>query len=635
MRNTPTASDRQRSWLEQQRLLFTHVLPTSLLCLTFAACGTQTSNVSPTAAAAVATAPPVTTAAPAVAPTLQAARDAFANAPLTLTFATSRWQPHAEELGATVDAASDGLRVTVDQHRLRSYLDQLTPAIGTPAVDAAIVFSDGTLRATPEQIGTTLDRENAASAVTAALQRAVPNEIKLTTKPLAPTVDDAAAAAAISQAQQRLNEPLVLTVGTKTFSWNAETLAPLLTFAPDGNGKLTVALDRSAVANQLTALANNSGQPAQEPRVAWNGGQLQITVKGQDGFSIDQAKAVEVILRGFAQGNKSISLPLQMQTPQVTATNLNALGIREPVSVGKSDFTGSAAYRITNIIAGMKLLNGVLIAPGAEFSFNGTVGDIDERNGFVKGHAIVNNRTQIEFGGGICQDSTTVFRAAFWAGLPITDRKEHRFYISWYNRYGFGEFGDGPGLDATIYTGVQDFRFRNDTGAWLLMQATADPRTAVAEVTLYGTKMNRTVSITHEITKRTPPINKPEYYGDPEQPVGTMKRTDTARGGMTIDVYRTITENGVAHAPELFRTVFQPWSNKYAVNPADLGADGIPVFLAQPTVTPTADPALAPTADPNAAPAQPTSGPAVWQTVDPATLPTVDPAIVGTPVPSN
>jgi vancomycin resistance protein YoaR len=91
-----------------------------------------------------------------------------------------------------------------------------------------------------------------------------------------------------------------------------------------------------------------------------------------------------------------------------------------------------------------------------------TVGEIDESNGFVKGYAIIQQRTQLEFGGGICQDSTTVFRAAFWAGLPITVTLGHSFYISRYDKYG------PTGMDSTIFTGGPDLKFLNDTGHWLL-----------------------------------------------------------------------------------------------------------------------------------------------------------------------
>jgi hypothetical protein len=273
----------------------------------------------------------------------------------------------------------------------------------------------------------------------------------------------------------------------------------------------------------------------------------------------------------------------------------------------------------------MNLLQGILLAPNEEFSFNDNVGNINAANGFVEGYAIVQNRTQLEFGGGICQDSTTMFRAAFWAGLPITDRKEHSFYISWYDKYGLGDAGNGPGLDATIFTGAQDFRFLNDTGHWMLIQTYVDEKRTLAEVRMYGTKPNRTVTLTSRVYDRKPMPPEAKYLPDPKIPRGTRKQSDKGRGGMTIDVYRTITENGVARSPELFRTVFRPWPNIYLYNPADIGSDGRPVVAtAVPTVVP-GDPSLPPVLPPDGA-APP---------VDGVAPPLIEPAPAITPVPES
>ena len=309
--------------------------------------------------------------------------------------------------------------------------------------------------------------------------------------------------------------------------------------------------------------------------------------------------------------DRTLELPMVPTDPPVTEANLHQLGIRELVSIGKSDFTGSAAYRVHNIGVGMQLLNGLLIAPGEEFSFNKNIGQINAANGFVEGAAIIQNRTQQEFGGGICQDSTTMFRAAFWAGLPITERWGHSFYISWYDKYALGPRGNGPGLDATIFTGGPDLKFINDTGAWLLIQAWSDPKTGVAQIELYGTKPNRTVDLTHKVYDHVPAPKEPVFVADPKVPRGTIKHTDKARGGMTIDVYRLVVENGVPRPPELFRTRFRPWPNIYTLNPADIGPDGKPLIPFpqgdQPAPTP-APPPEQPTEPPPPPGVEPTTG---------------------------
>ena len=620
------------------------MLAAPILCLALASCGGQpsqtldaTSIVATPTAPATPAAAPAATASLAIDSTLQAKRDAFARQLVTLTFEGQRWQPSATDLGASLASADNTLRVTVDAATIRVYLSKIASEIEIAPVDAQISVSTNELLTSAAKPGLKLDIDTTIAAIAKALESTAAQTVAITTQVTDPQISDAAAQAAKTKAEALIEQPLTLMVGTKSYTWDSETLAPLLSFSKSPattSVELNIALDPAALADQVKQLADRSAYPASNPRARWNNGTLAVFEDGKPGTRIDEAKAAAAIMSAFASKNRTVTLPTQTVQPQVTAANINNLSIKEVVSVGKSDFTGSAQYRITNILAGMKLLDGTLIAPGEEFSFNNTVGEIDATTGFVEGHAIVNNRTQIEFGGGICQDSTTVFRAAFWAGLPITERKEHTYYISWYNKYGLGAQGDGPGLDAAIYTGVQDLKFVNDTGAWMLIQASADVKRVLAQVTLYGSKPNRQVLISHKIVSRSPAISRPDYFADPAQPVGTMKRTDTARGGMKIDVYRTVTENGTPRPPELFRTSFRPWSNKYAVNPADIGPNGIPLFLTTPT-TPTVDPALQPTADPSAP--QPTADPnAQPPTVDPNAPPTIDPnAPQSTPVPAN
>ena len=595
------------------------------------ACGSQQAmEVQPTviSATSVATMPMD------IAPTMEVARNALAKSPLTLVFDNRRWQPSAHDLGASVIASGDALQVTVDQTRLKAYLAEIGNEIAIPAQDAQVQLVGETLMATASSPGRALDLDAAVAAATQALESAKTQQIALKTADVAPTITEDEAAAAIAQAQALMARPFELTLSTvkRPYTWDAVVFTSLLAFTPS-DGVLQVGLDADRLAERVELFADRTEKKMREPRVAWNNGDLNIVGPGTPGARVDGQKMVAALLANFAGNTRTLALQTTPIQPTITASKLDSLGIKELVSVGKSDFTGSAEYRITNIITGMRILDGTLIPPGEEFSFNNTIGEIDATNGFVEGYAIIQNRTQLEFGGGICQDSTTVFRAAFWAGLPITERKEHTYYISWYDKYGLGPQGSGPGLDAAIFTGVQDLKFVNDTGAWLLMQATADTKQRVAQVALYGTKPNRSVSITHEIVERTPAIAAPEYFPDPKQPAGTIKRTDTARGGMVIEVYRTVVDNNVKRAPELFRTNFRPWSNKYAVNPRDLGPNGIPVFL-NPTavVTPTIDP-LMPTIDPNMPPV-PTIDPSVppASTVDPA-VPTVDPAAPPAPTP--
>ena len=128
-----------------------------------------------------------------------------------------------------------------------------------------------------------------------------------------------------------------------------------------------------------------------------------------------------------------------------------------------------------------ELIDGTLVAPGATFSFNGTTGERNAERGFQEAPVIINGELQNGIGGGVCQVSTTVFNAAYEAGLPISERTNHALYISHYP----------TGRDATVNYPDLDLKFSNDTGRWLLLRAFVGAGSLT--VNLYGTPQDRRV----------------------------------------------------------------------------------------------------------------------------------------------
>ncbi len=573
---------------------------------------------------------------------LRARYGTFLQHPATLTYAKQSWQPSYADVGINFDfkgaidrayraGRGNGLienlqevyaiwengldlpvHVTFDQNKLRAYVAGVSADLEQAPIDAQLRLDGTTVATQPSQAGRQVLVDQTVGELTATLATFTSQTVALKTRKIAPRLDDAAVADARARIEAMLQGPLTLEVENKQYVWTPEEIALMLDIGrvPQNSASDTIAVELNSyqVGRRVRQIADETGRGSVNPRVDWNNGDLRIFKPGKPGLRLDEAQASAAIGVAVARADRVLALPVREVAPQVTEANLRTLGINELVSVGRSDFTGSADYRINNIGVGMGILNGILIAPGEEFSFNNNIGSIDARNGFVEGYAIIQDRTQLEFGGGICQDSTTLFRAAFWAGLPITERWGHSFYISWYDKYGLGSYGNGPGLDATIFTGGPDLKFLNDTGHWLLMQSTSNPRTGVAEVAFYGTKPNRTVALDQSVSKRIPAPPDPKFVTDPKQPFGTSRQSDHARGGMTIAVYRTIIENGVRKQPELFQTTFRAWPNIYVFNPADIGPDGKPLipFGAQPTPQPTPEPAPAPAPEqPAPAPEQP------------------------------
>lgn len=192
-----------------------------------------------------------------------------------------------------------------------------------------------------------------------------------------------------------------------------------------------------------------------------------------------------------------ITIPVRPLEPKVLLQTTT--GTQEELSIvahGVSDYSGSSDARIHNIETGMKRFQGVRINPRETFSFNDLLGDVDGSTGYKKELVIMGDRTIPDYGGGICQVSSTVYRAALRAGFPIVERKPHSYAVSYYTPWG---------SDATIYPGVVDLRFENNFAAPVYLHLYTEG--SVLHTLLYGTDDGRTVEMSGPTTyafQRTP-----------------------------------------------------------------------------------------------------------------------------------
>ena len=243
----------------------------------------------------------------------------------------------------------------------------------------------------------------------------------------------------------------------------------------------------------------------------------------------------------------NLRLKTIVNEPKITQETINKYNIKELVGSAKTNFQGGSLDRQHNIEVGVSKLNGILIAPGEEFSAVNAIGDITEEAGFVKEYVINNGKTQQEIGGGLCQLATTLFRLALDSGLPITERVNHRYVISYY----------GAGLDATIYGPHPDLRFINDTENYLLLQGKAVNNEVTFE--FYGVKDGRTIKISEPVLydKITPP--EPNYIPTLELSAGQIKCSEIPHNGITADVIYMVQYHNGEVKEEKFHSVYQPW----------------------------------------------------------------------------
>ena len=250
-------------------------------------------------------------------------------------------------------------------------------------------------------------------------------------------------------------------------------------------------------------------------------------------------------------------IPITIVKPKITTEDVNSYGIKEVIGTGTSLFQGSIPGRIYNVTLAATRLNGILIKPGEVFSFDKALGDVSAFTGYKQAYIIQNGRTVLGDGGGVCQVSTTFFRALLNAGLPILERHAHAYRVGYY------EQDSSPGFDATIYVPSVDLKFKNDTGHYILVQTYIDQNQQRLTFMLYGTKDGREVSVSNpKITAQSAPP-EPLYQDDPSLPQGTIKQIDYAAPGATVSFTRNVTKDGKIIITETFVSAYRAWQAVY------------------------------------------------------------------------
>ena len=204
-------------------------------------------------------------------------------------------------------------------------------------------------------------------------------------------------------------------------------------------------------------------------------------------------------------------------------------------------------------------MNGIIIKPGETFSFVKAIGDISQATGFLPGFIISQGKTVLGDGGGICQVSTTLYRAALHAGLPIVERTAHAYRVGYY------EQDAKPGLDATVFSPSVDLKFTNNYNHALLIQVSVDTNAFTATFQLYGTKDDRQIELTEPIVWNVQPAPPTEYIDDFTLPVGVTKQVDFAASGGSSRYSYKVTKNNQVLFQKEFISHYTPWKAVYLV----------------------------------------------------------------------
>lgn len=274
------------------------------------------------------------------------------------------------------------------------------------------------------------------------------------------------------------------TGGAKIIAKKEEIQEWVETYTRHYSGKKDKRLSYALIQNYLLSLAPRLNKNPVDAKLKFQNNKATVFVPSEDGKQLNLAASAGSIVSALLESQGSASLVFDIIKPEITLEKINDLGINTLIGRGESDYGKSPASRIHNIKTGLARFNGIILKPGEEFSFNNFLGEVDDKNGYQAELVIKNGELVREFGGGLCQVSTTVFRAAILAGLPITERKPHSFPVQYYNPQGF---------DSTIYPGVVDLKFINNTPEHILIQTKLAASRLAVEI--YGSDGGRKVQI--------------------------------------------------------------------------------------------------------------------------------------------
>src|SRR5215207_5171904 len=462
--------------------------------------------------------------------------------------------------------------ISLDYQQLDRWFDEIDSGLGTPPRNASVEIQGTNVVILPEVDGVVVDRDRARSEVESQLLNLAPIEADLPVVTKIATIRAADLEPARELLLRAISNPVQVTNAGGLWTLPATDLAQFLrqevVLGEYGAPAVHLGLDREKLAVWLDERlgAAIETEPV-DAEVGWNGDRLISVEPSVDGVRLDAVKLAERVEGNFFGTGGTVEAPVTHVKPNIDSANLDKLGITTFLGSGQSNYSGSSDGRATNVAVGASLLNGTLIPPQSEFSFNDSIGWIDEDKGFVEAQVIDGEKIGQDIGGGICQVSTTVFRAAYLSGLPITEWWPHRF------RIGFYEFdGWKPGLDASILQPTEDpatwadFKFENPSSHWMLVESWTDGVNVV--VNIYGADLGYDVESTGPTWGEKTQMLAPQEVVDDELDPGTVTLAQVAGIGEELAHYRVVRDrNGEVLWERSFYTKYFPRGDVWKVSP--------------------------------------------------------------------
>lgn len=453
---------------------------------------------------------------------------------------TSRWNPfdmwRSLRGGGTGDLVFD-----IDEPTLNAKIDGLAQQYDKAPRESEITYSGTVPQLSDPVVGSTLDKTAAKNALLAHYLRAS-GPIDLPMVEQQPQVSSQQARDVLDgRAKQAVSAPVTIKVGNVSAEASSAAIAQALTFQVK-EGELRPVIDGALLHQAVGQTLESVDTPAKD--ATWDvssGKPVLVPAQPGNGVTDDHiADSVGSVLDKQAD-QRRVEMPLGPLAPKLSTEDAAALNVKEKVSSFTQTFP-YAQYRVQNIGRAAKKINRTLLKPGAVFSMNEIVGERTRANGFTEGLVVgEGGRFQEDLGGGVSTAATTIWTAAFYAGLERVEQGSHLIWISRYR----------PGLEATVAWGLLDLKFKNDTPAGVFI--TTKMTNSSISVTIWGEKQYDKVKAVSGPKMNTKAFTKEEVTGPSCVNQGGVP-------GFTIDVDRVFYKGGEQVKKQTFTTSYIPAS---------------------------------------------------------------------------
>lgn len=387
--------------------------------------------------------------------------------------------------------AGKGLRyemlIKFDEAQFNQFINELK-AFESPAVDYSLIFNGYNLILIEGKDGAIIDKEILKQEIKKVIWSS-DKKVSVRLKIRKPDIDQQEALRVYNQAKELIDDaPYIVKFENKTWHIDRQDIGAFIVFKKEKKGSthsLIYDFDKEKIASFINLLAPQVNSQEQNITLGYDGeNKLTVLEESKVGYVINIEENTELIYQALLNKQKEITLKITEVLPLVRVDTLKELGIEKLLGVGKTSFDGSPPSRIHNIIVGTSKFNKILIPPNTIFSFNEILGKVGAEAGYKAELVIKDNKIYPEYGGGLCQVSTTLFRAAVNSGLEIIQRSPHSIMVRYYNPAGF---------DAAIYPPNPDLKFKNNTSGYIYIQSKVVKNDVIFEI--YGKDEGKLVKV--------------------------------------------------------------------------------------------------------------------------------------------